>query len=71
MNKKKKEITSKTKFSEILKQDSEAAELLMQEGMSCLGCPMAMEETIEDGCMAHGFSKEQTEKLIKRLNTKR
>ena len=68
MKKTKSEITSKTKFSEILKKDNKAAEILMQEGMSCLGCPMAMEETIEDGCMAHGFSKEQTEKLIKKLN---
>ena len=69
--KKKKEITSNTKFSEILKQDNKAAEILMSEGMSCLGCPMAMEETIGEGCMAHGFSKEQTEKLIKKLNKTR
>lgn len=53
----KKEITKETKFSEILRNDSKAAEILMQEGMSCLGCPMAMEETIGEGCMAHGFSK--------------
>ncbi len=64
----KKQITNKTKFSEILKQDDKAAEILMQEGMSCFGCPMAMEETIEDGCMAHGMSKEETQRLIKKLN---
>jgi hypothetical protein len=31
---------------------------------------MAMEETIEDGCMAHGMSKKETEELIKQLNKK-
>ena len=65
-----KTITSKTKFSEVLKQDERAAEILIHEGMSCLGCPMAMEETIEEGCMAHGMSKEETDKLIKKLNKK-
>lgn len=64
------QITQNTKFSEVLKKDTRAAEILMQEGMSCMGCPMAMEETIGEGCMAHGFSKEETEKLIKKLNTK-
>jgi hybrid cluster-associated redox disulfide protein len=68
MKKTKSEITSKTKFSEILKKDNKAAEILMSEGMSCLGCPMAMEETIGEGCMAHGMSKEETQKLIKKLN---
>jgi hybrid cluster-associated redox disulfide protein len=71
MKKTKKEITSKTKFSEILKEDNNSAEILMKEGMSCFGCPMAMEETIEEGCQAHGMSKEETEKLIKKLNTKK
>lgn len=66
----KKEITSKTKFSEVLKKDNRAAEILMQEGLSCLGCPMAMEETIEQGCMAHGMSREKTQRLIKKLNKK-
>lgn len=63
-----KEITKNTKFSEILKKDNRAAEILMQEGMSCLGCPMAMEETIEEGCMAHGMSRDEIQELIKRLN---
>ncbi len=69
MNKMKKtNITLKTKFSEVLQKDDKVAEILMSKGMSCFGCPMAMEETIEDGCISHGMTKKETEELIKELN---
>ncbi len=61
-------ITKKTKFSEVLKNDNKAAEILMKQGLSCLGCPMAMEETIEQGCQAHGMDKKEIDELIKKLN---
>jgi len=63
-------IISKTKLSEILNKKPEAAEILFEAGMSCIGCSMAMNETIEQGCLAHGMSKKKIEKLIKRLNEK-
>lgn len=65
---KKMKITKKTKLGEIARKDDKAAEILMKEGMSCFGCPMAMEETLEDGCIAHGMTKEEIDKLLKKLN---
>lgn len=63
-------ITKKTKLSAILGKNPEAAEILFEAGLSCVGCPMAMSETIEQGCLAHGMSKKEIDKLIERLNEK-
>ena len=61
-------ITTKTKLSEILQEKPEAAELLFEAGMGCVGCPAAMMETLEDGCKAHGMKKEQIDELVRKLN---
>jgi len=62
-----KKITEKTKFSEILENEN-AVEKLFEGGLFCIGCPMASQETIEEGCLAHGMSKKQINELIKKLN---
>lgn len=61
-------ITKKTKLSEILNMNPKSAEILFEAGMSCVGCPMAMQETIEQGCLAHGMDKKEINKLVERLN---
>ena len=61
-------ITKKTKMSEILEEKPEAAKLLIEAGMHCVGCPMAMQETLEQGCKAHGMNKKEIDELVKRLN---
>lgn len=67
MKKQKTVINKKTKFSEILKKHPETAEIFMEEGMYCVGCPMSSTETIEQGSLAHGISPD---KIIERLNKK-
>jgi hybrid cluster-associated redox disulfide protein len=67
MNKKMKKITKKSKFSEII-GDEKAREILMGRGMHCFGCPMAMQETIEQGAEAHGIDADE---LIKEINKKK
>ena len=66
----KKQITKKTKLSEILKINPEAIEVLFDIGMHCIGCPAASMETLEDGCLAHGINKKEIDELIKKLNKK-
>ncbi len=63
-------ITRSTKLSEILQEKPEAAEILFEAGLSCVGCPMAQQETLEEGCKAHDFSDKEIDELIKRLNEK-
>ena len=48
-------------------KNEKAAKIFFESGMSCLGCPMAMQETIEDGCNAHGID---ADKVLKKLNKK-
>jgi hybrid cluster-associated redox disulfide protein len=61
-------ITRRTKLTEIMRINPDAAEMLFGLGMSCIGCPMARSETLEEGCLAHGMSKKEIEKLVEKLN---
>ncbi len=63
-------ITKKTKISDVIKNNPKAAELLFNVDLMCVGCPMAMQETIEQGCLAHGIDKTEIKKLLKELNKK-
>jgi len=63
-----KKITKDTKLSEVLQTNEKAAEVLFEAGLSCMGCPMAMQETIEEGCLAHGMSKTDIAELLKKVN---
>jgi len=70
----KKETTNKTEiskdmtFSELLEKHPESANVLFEAGLHCIGCGGAMYESIEQGCLMHGFSKKQIDELIKKLN---
>lgn len=65
-----KKITKDTRLVEIMYIKPEAAEMLLDTGLHCIGCPMSMAETIEEGCMAHGMTKREINDLIKKLNKK-
>ena len=57
----KKEMT----FGEVLKKHPETVKTFFLYGMHCFGCHLAVEETIEQGAMAHGV---EVDKLIDDLN---
>ena len=59
-----KKYTKKTKLAELM-NDEKAVEVLMKKGIYCLGCPMAMSETLEQGAEAHGLD---VEKVLEELN---
>lgn len=65
MAKKVEKITKKMSFANVLHKHPELAEEFMEEGLHCIGCPMAMMESIEDGAKAHGIN---ADKLIEKLN---
>ena len=62
-----KKIDKNMNFAEIMKKYPEAVETLLKQGMHCIGCPMAMQETLEQGALAHGLDPDE---LIKELNKK-
>ncbi len=68
MKNKKETITKKMTFAEILEKNPNSANVLFGRGLHCIGCGMAMYETLEDGCRAHGMNKKQIDELIQKLN---
>lgn len=54
-----------TKIGELLEKAPEKAELLLEAGMHCLGCPASQAETLEEACEVHGIDVEE---LVKKLN---
>ena len=58
-------IEKTTKIGELLENATEKAEILLNAGMHCLGCPASQEETIEEACMVHGIDVEE---IVKELN---
>lgn len=51
-------ITKDMTIGEILTVKPEAAPVLMEAGMHCLGCPSAQGETLEEAAMVHGMDVE-------------
>ena len=64
---KKQKITKEMNFNEIMQNFPEAIEVLLGKGMHCIGCPMAMQETLGEGALAHGLD---VDALVKELNEK-
>lgn len=53
-----------TRIGEILEQAPEKADILLEIGMHCLGCPASQMETLEEACEVHGIDvNEVLEKL--------
>jgi len=58
-------ITKDTMIGQLLKDKPEAAEILFQYGMGCIGCPSAQMESLEQAAAVHGINLEE---LLKSLN---
>lgn len=55
-------------ISECVEKHPKSAQVMMENGMHCVGCHVAVGETIEQGAKAHGLSDEQIEKMMKNIN---
>ena len=54
-----------TRIGEILERTPEIAEILLEVGMHCLGCPASQMETLEEACDVHGIDVEE---VVEKLN---
>jgi len=63
--KSKKLITKSMSISEVIARYPDTIPILMKTGMHCIGCPMAMQETLEEGLSSHGLD---ADKVIDELN---
>ena len=64
------EITKQTPIGELVKDHPETVEVFLKFGLHCIGCPVSMMETIEQGAAGHGMSDEEIDNLVKELNEK-
>lgn len=53
------------KIGELLEKAPEKAEILMEAGMHCLGCPASQAETLEEACEVHGIDVDE---LLEKIN---
>lgn len=53
-------------IGELLNKYPEKADILLEAGMHCLGCPAAQGESLEEACAVHGID---VESLIEKLNS--
>ena len=60
-------ITKDQTIGQVLQINPKAAQILMNFGMVCLGCPSAQVETIEQACEVHGLKLED---VLAALNEK-
>ena len=60
------QINKDMTIGELLEKAPEKAEILLEAGMHCLGCPASQAETIAEACDVHGIDVEE---LIKKLNS--
>lgn len=67
MKKTKQKITKTMTISEVVSKYPETMPVLMKYGMYCVGCPMAVQESLEDGLSSHGIN---IDKIIDELNRK-
>ena len=58
-------IEKTIKIGKLLEEHPEKADILLEAGMHCLGCPASQAETIEEACEVHGIDVEE---VIEKLN---
>jgi hybrid cluster-associated redox disulfide protein len=64
----KRAITKNMTFAEILQKHPESADVLFESGLHCIGCGMAMYETLEQGCIAHGMNQKEIDAIVDKVN---
>jgi hybrid cluster-associated redox disulfide protein len=60
-------ITKDTLIGDLLKEKPEAAEVLFQYGMGCIGCPSSQMESLAEAAQVHGMDLNE---LMKAINEK-
>lgn len=59
------QVSKDTTIGELLNVYPEAAPILMEIGMHCLGCPSAQGESLAEAAMVHGIDSEL---LVEKIN---
>ena len=58
-------IEKTMKIGDLLQAYPDKADILLEAGMHCLGCPASQMETLEEACSVHGIDVEE---VLEKLN---
>ena len=61
-------VTKKMLIGEIASKYPQAVEIMFRHGMHCIGCGMTVYESLEQGCMGHGMSGEEIDRMVEDMN---
>src|SRR3989344_3514915 len=61
-------ITKDMTIGEVVQKYPAVTEVLMDEGVHCVGCGASYYETIAEGLAGHGRTEEEIAKIIEKLN---
>ena len=62
-----KQATKQNTIGEILEMNSEVAALFLGQGMFCISCPSAQNESLEEACMVHNIDADELLDLINKF----
>jgi hydroxylamine reductase len=61
-------VTKGMLIGDIAVKYPKAVSIMFKFGMHCIGCGMTAYENLEQGCLAHGMSNEEIDKLVDEIN---
>ena len=66
----KEQVTKDWTIGDVVKKYPSAVEVMLSHGLHCIGCHVSYWETLEQGAMGHGMTKEVFDDMVKKLNEK-
>jgi len=61
-------VTKDTNLADLITKFPEAAEVLLDYGLHCVGCVASHFDTVEAGARIHGYSDEEIVEMVNRIN---
>ena len=61
-------ITPEMTISDVIKKYPSTVDVMLANGIHCVGCHVSYFETIGDGLAGHGFTQEKIDSIMKELN---
>ena len=61
------DITKTMTFGELLSEYPQAGRVLAEKGLHCIGCHIAVSESVEDGARVHGLSDAEIDAMIEEI----
>ena len=58
-------IEKEMTIGQVIRKHPETIPVFLRNGLTCIGCPMASMETVEQGALSHGIDAEE---FVKELN---